>query len=226
MQDTLSSNESSPGAGALLRALGVVMVAVAWAWAAHVASSHPRPPSWGVLLAVLPASTAVVVSLWRARWRVSAGVLALSLAALLVGAWAWLRTQVALLFLLEQLGVYMMLALFFGRTLQGPGESLVTQLARRLHGGVLTPAQERYTRKVTVAWTVYFVAVALLSVLLFVLTPAAVWSTFANLLAGPMIGLMFVVEFLCRRVALAGEDKAGFSDAIRAWKAHNAQKAP
>ena len=59
----------------------------------------------------------------------------LCFAGLLLAAWPWLQTQAPLLFLLEQLGVYILLALFFGRSLTGPGESLVTQMARRVHGG-------------------------------------------------------------------------------------------
>ncbi|WP_374410752.1 hypothetical protein [Hydrogenophaga sp.] len=215
-----------PAAGHGWKAVAVVLVAVAWAWAAHVASSQREPAAWGVLLAILPASTAVVVALWRTTRRWIAVALAVGLAIALATLWPWLLTQVALLFLIEQLGVYALLAALFGRSLRGPGESLVTQLARRVHGGVLSAAQERYTRKVTVAWTLYFIGIGLSSVLLFVFAPPAVWSLFANVLAGPLIGLMFVAEFLCRRVALAGEDNAGFADAIRAWKAHNAQKAP
>jgi uncharacterized membrane protein len=63
-------------------------------------------------------------------------------------------------------------------------------------------------------------------VLLFVLAPTAVWSVFANLLGGPLIGLMFVGEFVLRRFALPHESRATMADAIRAWKTHNAEKAP
>ena len=207
------------------RGLGVALVAVVWALASHHASSSETPPAWGAVLALAPASTALALALWRLpqRWA-AVGAIALQ-AGLLLAAWPWLRTQAALLFLLEQLGVYILLALFFGRSLKGPGESLVTQMARRVHGGVLSPAQLRYTRQVTLAWTLFFAGIALVSLLLFLLVPVAIWSTFANLLAGPLIGLMFVAEFLCRRLVLAGEDQTTIADAVRAWKAHNASNA-
>lgn len=220
------ADADTPLAGLTLwRVLGVGLVAVVWALASHVASSSETPPAWGAVMALTPASIALALALWRLprRW-MAVGAIAVQLG-LLLAAWPWLRTQAALLFLLEQMGVYLLLALFFGRTLKGPGESLVTQLARRVHGGVLSPAQLRYTRKVTVAWTLFFAGIALVSLLLFLFMPVLVWSTFANLLAGPLIGVMFMAEFLCRRLVLAGEDQATIADAIRAWKTHNASNA-
>ena len=219
------ADASLPGT-AWWRVLGVAVVAVVWALASHHASSSESPPAWGAVLALTPASIALALALWRLpqRWMAVAAI-ALQAGALM-GAWPWLQTQAALLFLLEQLGVYLLLAAFFGRSLTGPGESLVTQMARRVHGGVLSPAQERYTRQVTLAWTLFFLGIALVSVLLFLLVPVAIWSTFANLLAGPLIGVMFVAEFLCRRLVLAGEDQTTIADAVRAWKAHTASNAP
>lgn len=204
----------------------MLLLAVAWAVGAHVASASESPSGWGAALALAPVLMAAALALWSLpqRW---VGVLgALALAGLLVAVWSWLSERVALLFYLEHLGVYILMAVVFGRTLRGPGDSLVTQIARRVHGGVLSPRQLVYTRQVTLAWTLFFSAMALASTTLFVLAPTAVWSTFANLFGGPLIGLMFLAEFVWRRRALAGEDQASFADAIRAWKAHNTQKTP
>ncbi len=209
-----------------LKGVGAAVLAVAWAVAAHVASAHPGPSAWGAALALAPVAMACAIGLWSLprRWL---GVLGIGvLAGLLSLLWPWLTHRVALLFFVEQTGVYLLLAVVFGRTLRGPDESLVTQMARRVHGGVLTDKQFVYTRKVTLAWTVFFAAMALGSVLLFVLAPTAVWSVFANLLGGPLIGLMFVGEFVLRRFALPHESRATMADAIRAWKTHNAEKAP
>lgn len=201
------------------------LVAVVWALAAHQASAQPGPSDWGAALALTPAVAALVLGLWSLpmRWLGALGGLALAVA--LVTMWPWLTARVPLLFFTEQTGVYLLMAAVFGRTLRGPGETLVTQMARRVHGGVLSARQFAYTRKVTLAWTVFFAAMASISVLLFAFATTAAWSTFANLFSGPLIGLMFVGEFLWRRVALAGEDNASIADAIRAWKARNADKA-
>ena len=225
-----STTEAAPVATPVvppwLKGLGVGLLAVAWAVAAHVASAHPGPSGWGAALALAPVVTAVVLGLWSLpmRWLGALGMLAM--AGLLVAVWPWLTGRVALLFFLEQTGVYLLMAVVFGRTLRGPGESLVTQMARRVHGGVLSDKQFVYTRKVTLTWCLFFLAMALSSVLLFVLAPTAVWSVFANLLGGPLIALMFVGEFVWRRVALPDEARATMADAIRAWKTYNAEKAP
>lgn len=209
-----------------LKGAGVLLLAVAWALAAHLASAQVAPSSWGVALALAPAVTAASLGLWSLSRRWLGALVAVVLAGLLALFWPGLTARVSLLFFLDQTGVYSLMAVVFGRTLLRPGESLVTQLARRVHGGVLSPRQFDYTRKVTLAWTLFFVGMALTSVLLFALAPIPVWSTFANLLGGPLIGLMFVGEYLWRRAAMAGEDNATFADAIRAWKTHHADKAP
>lgn len=208
------------------KAVGIALAAVAWAVGAHIVSAQDRPSDWGAALAVAPVVTAVALALWSVPvgWLGATG--ALAAVGLLVMSWPWLSARVALLFFFEQIGVYLLLAVVFGRTMLGPQESLVTQMARRVHGGVLTPRQQVYTRRVTLAWTLFFCTLALGSAILFLLAPRVVWSTFANLLGGPLIGLMFIGEFAWRRFALAGEERSSIADAIRAWKAYNAGKAP
>ena len=91
---------------------------------------------------------------------------------------------------------------------------------------VLSPAQVVYTRQVTRAWSIFFVGMALVSTGLFLFAPLVVWSTFANLLGGPLIALMFVGEYLWRRHALPEETPATMADAVRAWKSQRADKTP
>jgi uncharacterized membrane protein len=202
---------------------GLALILVLWAGAAHLASTQAGPTHWGAALALLPVVVALVLGLWSLKPRWLALTMGLVLVGALVAAWPWLSHRVALLFFLEHAGVYLLLALFFGRTLVGSAESLVTQMARRVHGGVLSPRQAVYSHQVTVAWTVFFLAMVVTSTLLFVLAPRSVWSSFANLLGGPLIALMFVGEFCCRRWLLRGEDSSKMTDAIRAWNNHNAK---
>ena len=206
-----------------VRAVVVVVLAVVWALAANYASTHPGASGWGAVLALVPLTSACAVGLSRLPCRWLGVLLGLGVIGLLVGAWSHLKGQVALLYYLEHLGVYLLMAHLFGRSLRGPGESLVTRLARRVHGGVLSPAQLAYTRRVTVAWCVFFVGMAVMSTLLFVWAPVGVWSTFANLLGGPLIVLMFVGEYIWRRHALPDDKPSTMADAVRAWKAQSAK---
>ena len=207
----------------VLRHVGTGLMMVAWAVAAHFTSASGEPSDWGAALALAPLVMAAGMALWRLKQRWLAALMALALAALLVVYWPFLTSQVALLYYVQHIGIYCLLASFFWRSLSGPGESLVTRLARRVHGGVLSPAQAVYTRKVTLAWSLFFVGMALVSTGLFFAAPLPVWSTFANLLGGPLIGVMFVGELIVRRISLPNETRASLAETVRAWRAHTSE---
>lgn len=202
----------------VLRGLSIALLTITWALVAHFTSSGKESSGWGAALALIPLCAALALALGRMpqRW-----LKPLTVAAVAVGlAWFWpfLKAQVALLYFVEHLGVYTFLSAFFGRTLLGPGESLVTRMARSVHGGVLSPAQIVYTRQVTLAWCVFFAGMALVSTLLFLFAPVVAWSTFANLLGGPLIALMFVGEYVWRRRSFPHDKPASITAAVRAWK--------
>ncbi|MEZ5706657.1 MAG: hypothetical protein R3E56_16175 [Burkholderiaceae bacterium] len=89
-----------------------------------------------------------------------------------------------------------------------------------MHGGALSDKQVRYTRRVTLAWSLFFAAMVVVSVGLFLWAPLPVWSAFATLLGGPLIGAMFVVEVLVRRWVMRGEPSGSLRDTVKAWRAH------
>src|SRR5580765_1444058 len=51
--------------------------------------------------------------------------------------------------------VYLFLLWYFGRTLARAREPIITRFARSVHG-TLQPGMELFTRKVTIAWCVFF----------------------------------------------------------------------
>ena len=173
--------------GPLARALALFALMAAWAWLAHRGSAGEGNPDFAAALAAAPIVAITVLLLWRVGkplWIVVGG---LALLAFLAWLWPGLRENVAFLYCVQHVGTNLVLATLFGRTLFGPREALVTQFARTAHLGVISVAKERYTRQVTIAWTVFFVAMALVSTALFWLAPLAAWSVFANLLALPLI---------------------------------------
>lgn len=210
----------------VVRGLSIAAVAVAWALIAHLTSAGNESSGWGAALALTPMSVALTLMLWRLPSRAMSALIGVVVVAGMVWLWPVLKGRVALLYYLEHLGVYVLLSAFFGRTLTGPQESLVTRMARSVHGGELSPAQAVYTRRVTLAWCLFFAGMAVVSTVLFLFAPVVIWSTFANLLGGPLIALMFVGEYLWRRLALPEEKPATMADAVRAWKAQRANKAP
>jgi uncharacterized membrane protein len=82
----------------------------------------------------------------------------------------------------------------------------------------LTPQHEVYARRVTVAWTLFFAAMALTSTLLFFLAPLAIWSVFANFLTLPLVALMFITEYWIRRWTLPDVQNTRILDAVRAFR--------
>jgi len=89
-----------------------------------------------------------------------------------------------------------------------------------VHGGVLSENQRRYTRQVTLAWSLFFAAMVVVSVGLFIWAPLPVWSAFATLLGGPLIAVVFVVEILVRRWVLPNEARSSLGETVRAWRVH------
>ncbi|HQT63166.1 MAG: hypothetical protein B7Z75_11875 [Acidocella sp. 20-57-95] len=93
-------------------------------------------------------------------------------------------------------GIYTALLASFALTLRPGKEPLITAMARRMHG--LTPELAAYTRKVTIAWSLFCAMQLSLSVLLFWFAPLPVWSCFVNILDIPMVVLMFAAEYAVR----------------------------
>jgi len=202
----------------LLRGLGVSALVIAWACLAHATSASDHASDLELAVAFAPLLVVVVLVVWRIkpRWWLFAGGAALL--ALLAAHWETLRHSAGFLYYLQHAGSNLVLAVLFGRSLAGPGESLVTRFARFAHHGVLSPAQSRYTRQVTIAWTAFFATNAVLSTALYLFAATTVWSIFANLLAMPLVGLMFAAEFLVRHRVLPPADRTSVADTVRGYR--------
>lgn len=119
--------------------------------------------------------------------------------------------------------VYLYLLWLFGRTLHRGTEPLITRLARQVRGG-LSPAMERYTRRLTRAWCVFFAAQLVASALLFALAPLEIWSLFVNVLNFPLVVLMFAGDYLYRVVRYRGEAQSSIVTQIRAFARDRASR--
>jgi uncharacterized membrane protein len=195
---------------ALVAALVGYQILLHWAVSSHGAL--------GKMLAILPLAAVLVWFLGRS-WRGRLGLAALALAAAALIVWRGAGANPAWVYMLPHIGVYLFLLWLFGRTLRRGRESLVTQLARRVHG-TLPQEIERYSRHVTIAWCVFFAGMALTSLLLFILAPIAVWSVFANLLNVPLVVAMFLAEYLYRILRYPNFSHASIRSSIQAFHKH------
>lgn len=127
------------------------------------------------------------------------------------------------LFLAQHAGVHAALALWFGATLRRGHQPLISQLAQRLHGH-LTPAMAHYTRQVTLAWVLYFAAMAAVSLWLYVSGQLHAWSLLVNAITPVATLAMFVGEYLLRYRLHPEFERVDFSAAVRAFRAHQADR--
>lgn len=202
----------------LLRSLALAALMAAWAVAAYVGSTGRGSPDFNTAVGVVPVAAVVAMLLGRARHPLGVAAGGLLLVAGLAWLWPALRQNVALLYFTEHLGTNLALATLFGKTLVGPGEPLITRFARVVHDGTLSPRKLRHTRKATLAWTLFFLANATLSALLYGLAPHEIWSFYASLLTAPLVGLMFAAEHLWRMHVLPPEERPSLADVARAWR--------
>jgi len=172
--------------------------------------------AWNAALVVGPMLGLAAWLAWQRGRRLLGLVAALATAALVVHGWRGGALPAGSIYVGQHVAIHVLLAFVFGLTLQAGREPLVTALARRVHGGV-TPAMAMYSRKVTVAWTAYFLAMAALSLALFAFASFALWATFANLLTPLAIVAMFVGEYLLRYRLHPEFERATLAQAMRAY---------
>jgi len=210
------------------RALAWALAAVGcvgYAVLAHHAASAPEPGVFEALILIVPLMAVAALLAWRsarrgawlAVWLMVAAVLFLLRERLAAGA-AWVL-------LLQHVGINLLLALAFGRTLAPRQVPLLTRLAHIVHGAAITPRVVAYTRGATWAWVAYFGATAIVSVLLFALAPAQVWSGFVNLLSLPLLGAMFASEFLLRVLMIPRSERSGLIDSVQAYRRFTREQA-
>lgn len=209
-------------AGRIARWLGIAALLIGYPLLAHYTNESAQGCELGAVVAVAPVLLLALVLAWRSpRRALMLGALALACVAL-SAAWPLLESHFGLVYWLQHVGMQLILLMTFARTLVGGRQALCTRFAEAMHGS-LTPQHERYSRQVTVAWVLFFAAMALASTLLFFLAPLAAWSVFANFLTLPLVALMFIAEYLLRRSVLPDIQPAHILDALRAFRNSSAR---
>lgn len=196
--------------------LVIVAATILYSLLAHrlTASDDRSEVAYGFALASLFIVAVCLVIGQRRRWLFLALV---SVAAL--AAWSLRHSLVwdpRWIYLLQHVGANVGLALLFGLSLVSPSGSLVTRMARSIQGE-LPEDVLRYTRRVTWAWTLFFAVMALVSIGLFCLADMSTWSVFINFLTLPLVALMFVIEYLVRRVVLPDVEHKSILAGVRAY---------
>jgi uncharacterized membrane protein len=198
-----------------LQVAAALVLIVAYASLSHYCNVAGRR-GLGAALAVLPVTVLAVSLLRRSKRPLIWASVGVAVAVLLYDWRGLLEQNFSLVYLLQECGMDGLLAVGFGRSLRAGETPLCTRLADRLHGP-LTPAETRYTRQVTLAWALLFVALMLTTLALYVAAPLAAWSLFVNFVTFPVIVAMFVAEFAIRRRVLPPADRGGILAAVRVF---------
>lgn len=196
-----------------------VLLSAGFALLAHFAIIDELTPTVGALLSLIPVTALALWAVRRSRHRAAALVAILAFGALLWMGWGTLQRHFPDLFFVEHAGANLALAFLFGRTLFGGREALCTRFARLLHGTL--PAEvERYSRRVTAAWTIFFATLFALSCTLYFGGFLAAWSVLANILSPILTVAMFMVEYAIRHRVLPQWERVGLLGGIRAFSRH------
>lgn len=193
--------------------------ALAYAVASHALMTRAQDSAWALAIVLGPVVVLGAAAAWGAGRRLLAaggGIVALLLA---LQAWSGHGLPARWLYLAQHAGVHLALAAWFGATLRRGAEPLVTALARRMHGS-LTPDLVRYTRKVTLAWTLYFIGMTAASLLLFATGRFDDWSLLANILTPVFTAAFFVGEYLLRYRLHPEFERVSLQQALQAYRSH------
>lgn len=202
--------------------LGLRVVAIAAASLAYILGCHwlmtrADASPWNAVFVLTPMLAVVAVGAWRGRQHVLGALATLAIAGLAAQAVFGIQVAPERLYLAQHVGIHLSLAFAFGSTLRAGRTPLITTLAQRVHRK-LTADMAVYTRKSTVAWVLYFLGMAAVSVVLFLAARFDTWALFANLLTPLTLVAMFVGEYLLRYWLHPEFERASLADAIRSYR--------
>lgn len=144
------------------------------------------------------------------------GALVVGLAGIVFGVLIW-RGEAGdpnRLYVLQHVGINALLCAWFASTLRGGRLSLIGQFAQRVHP--ISPAMRSYTAAVTRVWALYFAAVCVLSLAIYLTLPFSAWSLFSNLVTPIGVGTLFIGEHLLRYRIHPEFERTRFVDMVRA----------
>ncbi len=188
----------------------------------YLSSSAPDAAARTVVLTVLAWQGFAVALLWLNNKRLWAVLLAAP--AILLFVYYDHLAKFEWLCVIPNLLVNGSLCYFFAQTLAPGKTALITNLATRVHG-TLPPPIERYTRHITVVWSLFFALNIVISLALYFAVSFAAWSLFSNVYAMPMLIAMFALEYLYRRLRFPWFEHVSIAAGVRAFTSFSSEKA-
>jgi uncharacterized membrane protein len=126
---------------------------------------------------------------------------------------AYIDIAIYLLYLPPIIIPLLLWSVFFRSLLPGQ-EAIITDIGERARGP-LTVEMRRYTRIVTIIWTVLFALMAAWSAILPWAASENVWSLFTNFINYAIVGILFFAEFQFRKIRFREHDHPNFFQYVR-----------
>jgi uncharacterized membrane protein len=195
--------------------LGLLGV-LAYAVASHGLMLHAADKPWAIAALLGPLLALVLGVALRRR-----DGAALTLTLLALGALAALVAQGGLvdvrrLYVAQHAGIHLLLFGGFAMSLLPGRMSLISMVAQRVHNP-LSPSMLAYTRRITVLWAGYFIAMAVVSVWVYAACEWSTWSLLANLITPLVIVALFVGEYAVRYRLHPEFERSSLTDALHAY---------
>jgi uncharacterized membrane protein len=184
----------------------------------YLASSSTHPPLLAVLVTAIPVVAGFVAACWHTPFRLPAIALCLGALVVLSRHVDFLLSRAAWLYFFQHAGAMIALSIMFGSTLRTHAGALCSRIAQLAVAAPLDAQYVHYTWKVTLAWTSYFVASAIISIGLFFMGSLEIWSLFAAVITPVSLGIMFGGEYLIRLRALPDRPHFSIAETIASYQ--------
>ena len=207
-----------------LRMVLLAVGAVVYVVLGYLASSSDHPPVYAVLVGAIPLVAGVLATCWNSAFRWPACGLCLLVLLMLGMNMDVLLRHASWLYFIQHAGTMIALGIMFGSTLGSDAGALCSRIALIAVSDDLDAAYLHYTWKVTLAWTVYFFASALISVGLFCFAALETWAMFAAVLTPVSLGLMFGGEYLIRLRAVPGRPHFSIAQTIQSYRKYTQRR--
>ena len=199
-----------------MRLIGFLALILGYSLLANYILQSKNYAGIGALVALVPVFVACFLLALRSKRRfLMLGLLILS-SPLFWFAWQYFKLHYDWVYWLMHESVQLLLFATFARTLMPGQQPLCTQFAKIVHG-TLSHEHIIYSRKVTVAWALFFVLIILISNGLFFFYPIKIWSIFVNFTYLPLVAIMFIAEYTIRLKVLPKDDKTNIMEAVHAF---------
>jgi len=177
----------------ILKSLIIILI-VLYPFVIYFGLKYLSPSQIGLLLLLLFALRAFLIR-GENKLRARPIILTVIVGSVLAGiAWLFGKTDSLLWY---PVAINVVLFIVFAHSLIFP--PTVIEMLARLSERDLPDKAIRYTRKVTIAWTIFFVLNALVAMWTVIYGGMQTWTLYNGLIAYILMGLLFGVEFLIRR---------------------------